>query len=111
MKMLNGGVVEDVSNGTIIRISDWSVFPGGRHCEDSDYSACEFLENVVLPNIEERTIIDLNGTRGIASCFLDELAIELRKYFSSEKLHEFLEVRCDHDSIVTEFWRYVDKKR
>ena len=56
----------------IILANDFSVYPGGRTYSDGEYSAREFYDKF-LDNSDENIVIDLDGTRGIASCFLDEI--------------------------------------
>ena len=60
----------------------FSVYPGGRHREDGPYSAEELVE-IIRELLDHKQLyklyIDLDGTRGYASCFLHELATKLTK--------------------------------
>lgn len=57
---------------------DFSVYPGGRTREEGDASAEEFLELIKYALDKcNRVIIDLDGTRGYGSSFLNEVARNL----------------------------------
>lgn len=56
----------------------FTVYPGGRTREDGGGSAEEFLELIKHSlNICDKVIIDLDGTRGYGSSFLNEIARNL----------------------------------
>lgn len=60
----------------LIRVLDFSEFPGPRHEHIGPFSGQRFREEVLLPAIKEHGIsnisIDLDGTAGYGSSFLEE---------------------------------------
>ena len=63
----------------IIKISkDFNEYPGLRNCSISDYSGEEFYHRILNPAFKrcfennKQLIVDLDGTGGYASSFLDE---------------------------------------
>ena len=57
---------------------DFTIYPGGRTKEEGEGSAEEFLELIQYAlNTCSRVIIDLDGTRGYGSSFLNEVARNL----------------------------------
>ena len=60
----------------VIRVLDFSEFPGPRHEHIGPFSGQRFREEVLLPAIKEHGInnisIDLDGTAGYGSSFLEE---------------------------------------
>ena len=83
--------------------NDFSVFPGGRTYEDGKFSAREFYDKFLNDN--ESHIIDLDGTRGIASCFLDELV----KLIGWEKIGKTVHFISSRKSILDEIMSYKKK--
>ena len=66
-------------NEIILRIStDFSKTPGARYKDEGDFSGQEFREKVLLPKYKEaeknglRLIINLDGTAGLGTSFLEE---------------------------------------
>ena len=105
--------------------NDFSSFPGGRHCEDGDYSA-ECLKEHLFYLLEEHPskiiILNLDGTRGIGSSFLHELvahtsdSILQKIVFTSinkSYLHELTfynkNVKIRYISNKETFWKKVRK--
>lgn len=63
----------------IIKIAtDFSRIPGARYPEEGDFSGQEFRRNVLYPAIQEaikqniNLIVDLDGTAGLGTSFLEE---------------------------------------
>jgi len=62
----------------LLKIADWSQYPGPRGRSAGDHSAEEFFEQVLLPawkqaiSIPVLLTVDLDGTSGYAHSFLDE---------------------------------------
>ena len=62
---------------------DFSMYPGGRHYEDGEYSAeClkEHLLCILNTHKDKSIILNLDGTRGIGSSFLHELVAHTNDY-------------------------------
>ena len=88
----------------MIKLSeDFSVFPGGRTYEDGKFSAREFYDKFLNDN--ESHIIDLDGTRGFASCFLDELV----KLIGPERIGKDIQFVSERKSILDEIMTYKEK--
>jgi anti-anti-sigma regulatory factor len=104
---------------------DFSVFPGGRHCEDGEYSA-ECLKEHLFYLLEEHPsktiILNLDGTRGVGSSFLHELVAHtqdsvLQKIVFTSTSKSYLQeltlynknVRIRHISNEESFWKKVRK--
>lgn len=53
---------------------DFSRTPGGRYYSDGPASGQQFREKVLIPKLEEhqRVVVELDGTRGFPSSFLEE---------------------------------------
>jgi hypothetical protein len=52
---------------------DFSVYPAGRFRTDGDFSAQAFREDWLVPHFGEEPLeVDLDGTRGFDSSFLEE---------------------------------------
>lgn len=58
--------------------TDFSRIPGARYPEEGDYSGRDFRTEVLLPLLQkaiengEKLIIDLDGTAGLGTSFLEE---------------------------------------
>lgn len=81
----------------IIKISDWTEYPGGRTRSVTEYSADELYEDILLPVLEKsKVILHLDGTAGLAASFLDQLAYRLVKD-DVHKYIEFKDLETDYD--------------
>lgn len=59
----------------VIKVSDFSKFPGPRYKKLGSYSGEEFRDTVLIPAIEKGyvdLVIDLDGVFGFGSSFLEE---------------------------------------
>lgn len=66
-------------NDLVLKIStDFCKSPGARYPEEGDFSGQEFRENVLFPIYQEAKrkgvglIVDLDGTSGLGTSFLEE---------------------------------------
>lgn len=92
-----------------IYLKNFTMHPTGRYLSDSANSAHAFFLwlEPQLPYKEDLTVeIDLGGTTGIGSNFLDELACRCAFYISIKKI---VFVSSDDPTLVTEINQYVDK--
>ena len=61
-----------------LKVSDWTITPGPRYKKLGDFSGEEYRDTILVPKMEgaieskEKLHIDLDGTLGYASSFLDE---------------------------------------
>ena len=91
---------------------DFSDVPGGRFLTDGPFSGEAFRERLLRPalNAPGDVTIDLRGTEGFGSSFLEEAfggLVRLRHY-SKEELHRRLHFLSDDPTLIDEIWEYVD---
>lgn len=71
-------IVKNKKNMKIKIATDFSRIPGARFPEEGDFSGQEFRQNVLLPKLkeaiekQEKLEIDLDGTAGLGTSFLEE---------------------------------------
>lgn len=80
-----------MTSNTIKIASDFSQYPGARNREDGQYSGQEFFEDILEPKFNsleegEMLTIDLDGTEGYATSFLDEAFGGLARKYGKEKV-------------------------
>ena len=74
------------------RIADWTLNPGLRYTWQGDYTAQEYLQSFLLEAVKtalnegKDIVIDLDGPRGYASSFIDEIFGQLSKNFGLERV-------------------------
>ncbi len=99
----------------IINIAkDFSKYPYGRLRKYSETSGEVFREDTLFPIIEkfDQIIIELDGTEGYGSSFLDEAFANLIRVngLDKEKVRKKLSFVSDDDpSLIDEIWGYIDK--
>ena len=73
-----------------IKVKNFSMTPGARYYKDGDDSGEEFYEKVLGQSFKsaleknEKLTVDLDGTEGYATSFLDEAFTRLTKEFGSK---------------------------
>lgn len=84
---------------TTIKISkDFSPTPGARYYKDGPFSGEEFYNKLLADKFKEaiesktRLIIDLDGTEGYATSFLDEAFRRLSLAFNPSEVWENIEI-------------------
>ena len=92
---------------------DFSKFPAGRYTEDGPESGQVFRETVLVPALENggQVCVDLDGTEGYGSSFLEEAFGGLiRKHgFQRSDLGQRLTfVSAEDPSLVIEISQYLD---
>ena len=96
---------------------DFSVFPGGRYPSDGKYSGEEFRNEYLIPKLyslkeNELLTIELDGTRGYGSSFLEESFGGLvRNGFNKSYLHKKIELITNRSGLKEEIWDYIDSAR
>lgn len=81
-----------------IKISDYSTTPGARYRDDGNFSGEEFYEEHLKKAFEssiernEKLVVDLDGTEGYATSFLDEAFGRLAEDFSAENVLKRIEI-------------------
>jgi hypothetical protein len=102
---------------TLLRISiakEYSDTPGPRAKDEGDFSGQEFLEKLLLPAYEQvrsdkgTLLIDLDGTEGYATSFLEAAFGELaRKYPPAEVLSILTFKSDDEPYLIDEIKKYI----
>ena len=93
----------------------FSKYPAGRFRSDGDYSGERLRDEVLVPKLRELdpVVVDITGTEGFGSSFLEEAFGGLvRAGWSLGQLEAKLEIKADKP---TEFykkaiWRYIKEE-
>ncbi|MCA9469843.1 MAG: STAS-like domain-containing protein [Nitrospira sp.] len=90
---------------------DFSKYPAGRFIADGPASGEEFRERFLLPALRNNNslIIELDGTRGYGSSFLEEaFGGAVREGFGPDFVRESIELVTDDESLKEEIYDYID---
>jgi hypothetical protein len=100
----------------ILKLKDWSTTPGGRSRSSGKHSAEEFYEEVLNPAMlkaneqGEMLIVDLDGTAGIASSFINEAFGRLTLDFSQMRIRIGLVIMSNEDpNLKADVWAAIDE--
>lgn len=100
----------------IINIAaDFSRTPGGRYRTDGPASGEEFRESVLIPALEENNsiVIELDGTRGYPSSFLEEAfgGLVRRLHLSPAEFAQKIKIKASSafNIYVQDIQAYVDQ--
>ncbi|MGB1077491.1 MAG: STAS-like domain-containing protein [Bdellovibrionales bacterium] len=101
-------------NKTISITNDFSRYPYGRYRKHSKASGEAFREDLLIPALQENksVTVDLDGTEGFGSSFLDEAFANLLRLeqFDKEFLKNNLHFKSEEDpSLIDEIMEYIDK--
>lgn len=106
---------------TLLKISvsrEFSETPGPRFKAEGDFSGQEFLEKLLLPAykqavVEDGTLlIDLDGTEGYATSFLEAAFGELARQYPPDQVLSHLEFKSDDEPyLIEEIKRYIAEAR
>ena len=98
-------------NNKIIDIGkDFSRFPAGRYESDGPYNGETFRTKYLLPILKnkEKVIIELDGTAGYGSSFLEEAFGGLiRLGFTSAQIKDAINLHSDDPSLIEEIEEYI----
>jgi hypothetical protein len=101
----------EVENALFISVAkDFSDTPGPRYSEQGEFSGEDFFGQLLLPKFQEAIkrsttlVVDLDGTEGYASSFLEEAFGGLSRYFNDAAY-----VRQHLDIISTEEPHWKEK--
>ena len=104
-----------MSNARRIKIAEkFGRFPAGRSRNDGPFSGEAFRDQFLIKPLQqgEHLIIDLNGTAGYGSSFLEEAFGGLvRAGLNREKIINQLEFESDDASLIDEIEGYVRAAR
>ena len=95
---------------TINIAKDYTLYPGGRYPVDGPYSGEDFRTKFLQPYLAsgEDIIIELDGTRGYGSSFLEEAFGGLvRCGFTAENILKKIKLITNRTSLVEEVEEYI----
>lgn len=88
--------------------------PGSRNIAEGSFSGEEFLQNILLPKFQEALadncdlIIDLDGTEGYATSFLEEAFGGLARHYKPSQVLKILEFQSnDEPLLIDEIKSYI----
>lgn len=90
---------------------DFSKYPAGRFTADGPASGQAFREKFLLPTLKDKNslIIELDGTRGYGSSFLEEaFGGAVREGYGPEIVKRTFDLVSDDDSLLKEIHDYID---
>ena len=97
-----------------IKVKDFSMTPGARYYDDGPDSGQEFYEKVLQKAFKsaleksEKLTIDLDGTEGYATSFLDETFTRLTQEFGSKAVLNYLIIISEEEpDWITEIESYI----
>ncbi len=106
-----------VSNRTILSVaSEFSVTPGPRFRTEGRFSGEEFREDFLVGKIQvatkkkDRLLVDLDGTAGYATSFLEEAfgGLVRKEGINSESLQKMLEFKSEEEPyLIDDIWTYI----
>jgi len=98
-----------VKNISVAR--DFSKFPGGRYYTDGPFSGEQFRKEILEPALDEAEtlFVDLNGTRGYGSSFLDEAfgGLVRERKVSANDIATRIRFNSDDESYIEEIQEYT----
>lgn len=99
----------------IVRVKDFTRFPGPRYIKLGKHSGEEFRNTILIPAIKENSpvLVDLDGTIGYGSSFLDEaFAGLLRAGISDDVVLEIIGnlKTDDYPELLVEIKQYVNEE-
>lgn len=97
---------------TLISIAnDFSPSPAGRYLRDGPFPGEVFRDKILLPAVKEndKVVVDLDGTDGYGSSFLEEAFGGLvRLGFSPKLLAEKIQLKSTRQSYKLRIWNYIN---
>ena len=90
----------------------FSPTPAGRYTADGPFPGEKFREDVLMPALkktDQTVTVDLDGTAGFGSSFLEEAFGGLvRRGYPAAVLHARLNILSSHPSYIARVWSYID---
>lgn len=87
---------------------EFSETPGPRSRDEGEYSGDEFLDSLLAPRFrialerKTRLLVDLDGTEGYATSFLEAAFGGLAREFGSEVVLQNIELKSDDEPYLVE---------
>jgi hypothetical protein len=105
-----------VAQGLYLSVAkEFSETPGPRSREEGDWSGEQFLEDVLGPKFDQAAregttlMIDLDGTEGYATSFLESAFGGLARRHSSKRVLDVLQFKSnDEPYLIDEIKKYVN---
>ncbi|MDY2987159.1 MAG: STAS-like domain-containing protein [Peptoniphilus sp.] len=100
-----------------VNVKEFTTTPGGRYKQISSFSGEEFRDDILRPAIEEainkgeNIVINLDGTYGYPTSFLDEAFGKLCKYFTNNELKKITYISNDEPSLIQDIEKYTKNNR
>ena len=95
--------------------SVFTRFPAGRYREDGPFSGERFRDDLLIPALEthDRVTVNLDGTMGYGSSFLEEVfgGLLRKSSFSGQDLNSRIELQSRDRSLVNEIREYLTAAR
>lgn len=95
--------------------SDFSQTPGPRYIKEGGFSAELFLEKVLEDKFKEairenkKILVDLDGTLGYATSFLEETFGGLARKYGSEKVEKIISFKSQEEPwLIDDIQSYID---
>jgi hypothetical protein len=102
----------------IIIAKDFSETPGPRSRVEGDFSGEEFLEKILRPRFEqaraanETLTVDLDGTEGYATSFLEASFGGLARLFEPSLVEGLIKLKSDDEPyLISEIQKYIRDAR
>lgn len=99
-----------MTSRTISVAGEFSPSPAGRYMNDGPFPGELFRDRYLIPALKEHeeVTVDLDGTSGFGSSFLEEAFGGLvRKGFSEGQLRRRLHIRSSRKSYEIRVWDYI----
>ena len=97
---------------TMISVArDFSKYPAGRFRQDGKFTGEAFREDFLLPALKKGDVeVDLDGTLGYGSSFLEEAfgGLVREHSMSPSDLHAHLTLKGGTKSVRREIWNYIE---
>ena len=93
--------------------SDFSPSPAGRYLNDGPYPGEAFRDRLLVPALKsnERVVVNLDGTDGYGSSFLEEAFGGLvRTGFTYSQLKAKLDIQSSRASYRVRAWNYIEEE-
>ena len=104
-----------LTQGTYLKVAtEFSETPGPRSREEGEFSGEQFLEDVLAPKFERARrdratlTVDLDGTEGYATSFLEAAFGGLARQYSEKEVLETVHLKSeDEPYLADEIRRYI----
>ena len=107
-----------VENMNLIVATEFSDTPGPRTREEGDFSGELFLDEFLRPRYQEAVktgdtlLVDLDGTEGYATSFLESAFGGLSREFGADKVLKVIRLKSDDEPyLVEEITNYIKEAK